>query len=206
MKKMKSCITISRRKEKITVRIKEEAEQAEILQEITKRMTDLKNIYKEEKKPISIEGKILEAKEKDEIKKLISQKIKAEISFKSTQELGLASIKKVYEKDVEDSLTRLYRGSLRSGQKIEFEGSLVIIGDVNSGAEVIASDNIVITGILRGLAHAGAKGNKKAIIAANSIEGPQVRIANVVKEIEFEDIEVRKQYAYLDDKTIILEE
>ena len=206
MKKMKSCITISRRKEKITVRIKEEAEQAEILQEITKRMTDLKNIYKEEKKPISIEGKILEAKEKDEIKKLISQKIKAEISFKSTQELGLASIKKVYEKDVEDSLTRLYRGSLRSGQNIEFEGSLVIIGDVNSGAEVIASDNIVITGILRGLAHAGAKGNKKAIIAANSIEGPQVRIANVVKEIEFEDIEVRKQYAYLDDKTIILEE
>lgn len=206
MKEMKSCITISRRKEKITVRIKEEAEQEEILQEINKRMTDLKNIYKEEKKPISIEGKLLEAKEKDEIKKLISQKIKVEISFKATQELGLASIKKVYEKDVEDSLTRLYRGSLRSGQKVEFEGSLVIIGDVNSGAEVIASDNIIIIGILRGLAHAGAKGNKKAIIAANSIEGPQVRIANVVKEIEFEDIETRKQYAYLDDKTIILEE
>lgn len=203
---MKSCITISKRKDKIAIKIKEEAEYEEIIQELTKRMADLKNAYKEEKKPISVEGKILSLQEKDEIKKLISQKIKADISFKGSKELGLASIKKVYEKDVEDSITRLFRGSLRSGQKIEFEGSLVVIGDVNSGAEVIASDNIVVTGILRGLAHAGANGNKKAIIAANSIEGPQVRIANVVKEIEFEDIEIRKQYAYLDDKTIILEE
>ena len=51
-------------------------------------------------------------------------------------------------------------------EKIEFEGSLVILGDVNSGAEVIAGENIVILGDLRGLAHAGARGNKKAVIIA----------------------------------------
>lgn len=205
MEKMSS-ITINRRKDKIVVKIKEEAEGEEIIQDINKRMADLKKVYKEEKKPISIEGKNLTEKEKAEIKEIIKQKVKVDATFKSSQELGLASIKKVYEKDVENSITRLFRGGLRSGQKIEFEGSVVVIGDVNAGAEVIASDNIIVTGILRGLAHAGAKGNKKAIIAANSIEGPQLRIANIVKEIEFEDIEIRKQYAYLDDKTIILEE
>ena len=199
MKKMKSCMTISMRKNKVVIKIKEEAEQEEIV-------VDLKKLYKDEKNPISVEGKVLTVKEKEELKKIINQKIKVDISFKSTQGLGLASIKKVYEKDVADSVTRLFRGSLRSGQKLEFEGSLVIIGDVNSGAEVIASDNIIIVGILRGLAHAGAQGNKKAIIAANSIEGPQIRIANIVKEIEFEDIEIRKQYAYIDDESIILEE
>lgn len=203
---MKGCIAFSKRKDKIVVKINEESEQEEILQELTKKVIDLKKIYKEVKNPISVEGKILSAKEKEEIKNIIKSKIEAEISFKRAKELGLASITKVYEKDVEDSITRLFRGSLRSGQKIEFEGSLVIVGDVNSGAEVIASDNIVVIGTLRGLAHAGAQGNKKAIIAANSIEGPQLRIANVVKEIEFEDIETRKQYAYLDGKDIILEE
>ena len=203
---MKSCMTISMRKNKVVIKIKEEAEQEEIVDELNKKMVDLKKLYKDEKNPISVEGKVLTVKEKEELKKIINQKIKVDISFKSTQGLGLASIKKVYEKDVADSVTRLFRGSLRSGQKLEFEGSLVIIGDVNSGAEVIASDNIIIVGILRGLAHAGAQGNKKAIIAANSIEGPQIRIANIVKEIEFEDIEIRKQYAYIDDESIILEE
>lgn len=206
MKKMKSCMTISMRKNKVVIKIKEEAEQEEIVEELNKKMVDLKKLYKDEKNPISVEGKVLTVKEKEELKKIINQKIKVDISFKSTQGLGLASIKKVYEKDVADSVTRLFRGSLRSGQKLEFEGSLVIIGDVNSGAEVIASDNIIIVGILRGLAHAGAQGNKKAIIAANSIKGPQIRIANIVKEIEFEDIEIRKQYAYIDDESIILEE
>lgn len=202
---MKSCISITRRKDKIVVKVKEEAEEEAVIQDINKRMADIKKVYKEEKKPISIEGKKLTEEEKTAIKESIKQKVKVDVTFKSSQELGLASIKKVYEKDVENSVTKLFRVSLRSGQKIEFEGSIVIIGDVNAGAEVIAGDNIVVTGILRGLAHAGANGNRKAIIAANSIESSQLRIANVVKEIEYEDIEIRKQYAYLDDKEIILE-
>ena len=143
---MKSCMTISMRKNKVVIKIKEEAEQEEIVEELNKKMVDLKKLYKDEKNPISVEGKVLTVKEKEELKKIINQKIKVDISFKSTQGLGLASIKKVYEKDVADSVTRLFRGSLRSGQKLEFEGSLVIIGDVNSGAEVIASDNIIIVG------------------------------------------------------------
>ena len=61
---------------------------------------------------------------------------------------------------------------------------MVIIGDVNAGAEVIAGGNIAILGALRGVAHAGAGGNTNAIIAANYIDATQVRIANVVKEIE----------------------
>ena len=58
------------------------------------------------------------------------------------------------------------------------------MGDVNAGGEVIAGGNIAIVGALRGLAHAGANGNTKAIITANNIDVTQVRIANQVKEIE----------------------
>ena len=88
---------------------------------------------------------------------------------------------------------------------METEGSLVILGDVNSGAEVMASDNIVVLGALRGLAHAGAKGNKQAIIAAGLFDSVQVRIANIVKEINRDEEPMHKQ-AYLsviDDKIVI---
>mgnify|MGYP002519645248 CR=1 FL=1 len=54
-------------------------------------------------------------------------------------------------KEIEDSKTKFYRGSLRSGQKIEYEGSLVILGDVNGGAEVVAEENIIIKVELNGL-------------------------------------------------------
>lgn len=89
--------------------------------------------------------------------------------------------------------------------KLEHEGSIVVLGDVNPGAEVIAGENIAVVGNLRGVAHAGAKGNKKAIISAVKIESPQLRIANIVKEIEKIEEEEKKTYAYVDDDKIILE-
>ena len=88
---------------------------------------------------------------------------------------------------------------------METEGSLVILGDVNSGAEVVASENIVVLGALRGLAHAGAKGNKQAVIAAGLFDAVQVRIANIVKEINRDEEPLHKQ-AYLsveNDKILI---
>ena len=83
---------------------------------------------------------------------------------------------------------------------------MVILGDVNGGAEIIAGENIVVLGILRGLAHAGAKGNKKAIIAAHRIECPQLRIANIVKEMEKEELDEEYKYASANEENqIILE-
>ena len=123
-------------------------------------------------------------------------------------ELGLYGIKKSFNKEIATSETKFYKGSIRSGQKMEFEGSLVILGDVNAGAEVLAEDNVVILGIFRGMAHAGAKGNKEAIIAAASIESAQIRIADIVKEIErednVEDTREIKTYAYVEENEIIL--
>ena len=89
--------------------------------------------------------------------------------------------------------------------KIEYEGSLVVLGDVNAGAEIIAGENIVVLGNLRGVAHGGAKGNKRAIISAAKIESPQIRIANIVKELEKTDEESVKTYAYVKENEIILE-
>ena len=155
-----------------------------------------------------VTGKVLKNKEMEQIQELIKKEIPVEVEFDSPKILGLHGIKKTFSKEIATSETKFHRGSLRSGQKIEYEGSLVILGDVNAGAEVLASENIVVLGILRGMAHAGAKGNKEAIIATAAIEAPQIRIANLIKEIEKSEIEedMIKTYAYVNEEgEIVLE-
>ena len=199
---MKSCISINLRKEDIVIKINEEYSQEDIMYALRKKIPDLKKLYQSEKTPIVITGKVLKNKEIDEIQELIKKYIDVKINFDSPRTLGLHGITRTYNKEIATSETRFHRGAVRSGQKVEYEGSLAILGDVNDGAEVIAGENIIVLGILRGLAHAGAKGNKEAIIAASSIEAPQLRIANIIKERERNEIleDTRRTYAYVNQK------
>lgn len=203
-----NCITINTKRDNIVIRINEDAQQDEILKELKEKLLELRKLYQNDDTPITVTGKILKNKEIDDIQKLIQENINVEVNFESPRILGLHGIKKTYNSEIISSETKFHKGSLRSGQRMEFEGSLVILGDVNDGAEAIASDNIVVLGALRGLAHAGAKGNINAIIAASTIETSQLRIANIVKEREKQDIisEGHKQYAYVNEEGhIILE-
>lgn len=198
---MRSCISINLRKDNIVIKVNEEYSQEDIVYTLRKKIPDLKKLYQGEHTPIVITGKVLKNKEIDEIQELIKKYLDVQIKFDSPRTLGLHGIVKTYNKEIAISETKFHRGAVRSGQKLEFEGSIVIMGDVNDGAEVIAGDNIVILGALRGLAHAGAKGNVNAIIAAYSIDAPQLRIANIIKEREKEEIqEDKKTYACLDEK------
>lgn len=205
---MKNCININTRQNNILIKINEDAEQKEIIKCLKDKLPQLKKLYQNDDTPIVVTGKVLKNKEIDEIQDIIKECINVRITFDSPRSLGLHGIKKVYSKQISTSETKFHKGALRSGQRLEFEGSLVVIGDVNDGAEVVAGENIVILGTLRGLAHAGAKGNKDAIISASSIEAPQIRIANVIKEREKEElIDNFITYAYIDKKSedIILE-
>jgi len=120
----------------------------------------------------------------DKIRGLILSQIKVEINFDEASDLlGLHAIKKTFEADTDISETKFIQNSLRSGKREEYPGSIVVCGDVNAGAEIIAGGNILILGALRGLAHAGANGNTMAFISANYIEPTQIRISNLVREV-----------------------
>ena len=203
---MRNCVSINLRKNEILIKISDEAEQKEIMDSLKKKLPELKKMYKNEKTPITVTGKILKNREIDEIQELIKHNIDVEIDFDMPKSLGLSSIKRTFNKEIAISETKFHKGSLRSGQKLETEGSLVILGDVNSGAEVMASDNIVVLGALRGLAHAGAKGNKQAIISAGLLDTVQIRIANIVKEIDRDEEPLHKQaYVSIIDEQIVIE-
>ncbi len=78
------------------------------------------------------------------------------------------------------NIAKFYKGNLRSGFVLEDESSLVIVGDVNAGSEVVSGGNIIILGTLRGSARAGAKGNTEAFVFALNMQPMQVSIADVV--------------------------
>ena len=202
---MARCININLRRGEIVIKINEDALQEEIILELEKKMKDLKKLYQDEKTPIRITGKVLKNKEIEEIEGLIKKQIDVEITFDTPKTLGLSSIKNTFNKEIDNSETKFYKGALRSGQRVEVEGSIVILGDVNSGAEVVSSENIVVLGTLRGLAHAGAKGNKGAIIAAGALDTVQLRISNIVKEINKEDKLPKQAYIYVKNDEIIIE-
>ena len=199
-------VSINLRTDEVIVKITEDATQEKTIQDLNKKLKYLKKMYKDETTPIRVVGKILSNKEMEEIRDVITNEINVEVTFDSPTTLGLHSITRSYKKDVGTSETTFHKGSLRSGQKLEVEGSVVIIGDVNSGAVVIAADNIAVIGTLRGLAHAGAKGNKEAIITASTLDAVQLRISNIVREIDRDEEEIHQNaYVFVDEDSIVIE-
>jgi septum site-determining protein MinC len=126
----------------------------------------------------------------DEQKKLFANKVTVELSDKTPWSLLEGIAKKTAELGGELETVRppssvvrtkgetvILAKTIRTGNLVESTGSLIILGDVNSGAELIAEDDIIVIGTLRGVAHAGATGNEQAVIWAQKILSPQLRIA-----------------------------
>lgn len=89
------------------------------------------------------------------------------------------------EKALNDKLMELnsqtgqfYRGSLKKGDSLESEASIVVIGDVDHGARIIAKGNIIVLGELKGTAAAGMAGNREAVVVALEMAPTQIRISD----------------------------
>ncbi len=106
----------------------------------------------------------------------------------------------------EKSSLKIVSKTVRSGQRIEHDGDILILGDVNPDAYIIASGNIIVMGTLRGFAHAGANGDETAIVLALKLIPRQLRIANYLTRSpdEIEEPEYPEK-AYVENNQIIIE-
>lgn len=90
---------------------------------------------------------------------------------------------------------------IRSGQVLEVTGDLLLVGDVNPGGTVIAGGNIFIMGALKGIAHAGCRGNDESIIAASVMTPSQLRIADCINrspDHPLQEVKHEMECAYID--------
>ncbi|MCL2388129.1 MAG: septum site-determining protein MinC [Defluviitaleaceae bacterium] len=110
-----------------------------------------------------------------------------------------------------ESTTAYYHGALRSGQVIKYKGSVVIMGDVNPGSEVIADGNVIVLGALKGMAHAGASGDDTCFVSALFLQPTQLRIAGTISHVP-SAIKILKRkagnstaaYAYIKDGQVFI--
>lgn len=107
---------------------------------------------------------------------------------------------------VEEGKTKFIKNTIRSGQRIDYNGNVVIIGDINPGAEVYASGNIIVLGALRGHVYAGVGGNEDSIVAAFSLRPEILQICDVVTRAPEEDFSPKyPEVARLTENRIIVE-
>lgn len=108
-----------------------------------------------------------------------TQSAAADLGLKTTLATAPPSAEDVDEVEVETDWPQavFVHRTLRSGQSVRTPGNVVVLGDVNPGAEIVAGGHILIWGRLRGVVHAGAAGDEAATVAALDLAPTQLRIA-----------------------------
>jgi len=111
-----------------------------------------------------------------------------------------------YRQEAEGGKTLIVSRMLRSGQKVVFNGSVIIVGDVNPGAEIIASGNITVQGTCRGVAHAGVNGDYAATITADKLIAGQLRIAGLIARApDNQDEPTCREIAHIANGAVVIE-
>lgn len=174
--------------------MREEDNFESILEHIEKKVATSGRFFKGASIGVKYRGRKLSDVEERRISTLLAAKTGAEIkSFEEDIELQERNqnpeaeqtrkrpeMRKLFFKGIDEGMTKFYRGTVRSGQLVSFQGNLVVVGDVNPGGQIEAAGNIIVMGSLRGIVHAGADGNKEAVVAALNLQPTQLRIADVI--------------------------
>ena len=181
---MNSTVMIKGNKSGIVLVLEEKPDFDSLKKDIAEKFQETAKFLGNANMAISFEGRELSTEEQREILRIIE----------SNSDLKIACIvnkdekqEEIFKKSLQENLIELnsnsgqfYKGNLRSGQVLEVETSVIVIGDVNVGAKVVSKGNIIVIGNLKGNAFAGAGGNKDAFVLALGMQPIQIRIADFI--------------------------
>ncbi len=188
----------------LIIKIKNETDVSNIYDQIEKKLSS--TVFKGSMIIIEDEDSILTEEEKKKLEELVKKHNSKILGYKEPKKQETSS-SDILPKIKEKKPLKVVNKTLRSGQTIEYDGDVLIIGDVNPDAYVIASGNIIVMGTLRGIAHAGANGDETASIMALKLMPQQLRIASLYTRSPDEMEEPDKpERAYIEDGRIYIEE
>lgn len=176
-----ACI-IKGNRQGLSIYIPKGMEFTEVLSQLRIRLASAQQFFDGAALQVSTENRELDSEEKQQLRKTVSEfglviQEPKERKERPT-ETGTQENSKQLKDEEENTL--LLRRTIRSGQRIRYDGNVVVLGDVNPGAEIVCSGDILILGSLRGVAHAGCNGNVSASVFAFRLEPTQLRIANYI--------------------------
>jgi len=211
-------VIIKSNKYGLIVILDSELEFAALKQEVAEKFRSSAKFFGEAQMAICFQGRKLSLDEEIELIETISSNCKVQIvSIVDEDETTENTMKQAIEKqqaqadlmNLQDG--RFYKGTLRSGQVLESETSIIILGDVNPGARVISKGNVVILGALKGNVYVGASGNEASFVAALSMDPMQIRIGDVIARcsdaapVKRKKADYTPKIAYVEDGNIYIE-
>lgn len=194
-------------KDGITVMFDPEAPFDTLCDQLEKKVVEASKFFDHVKTAMAFKGRDFTAEEEETLLKIIAKHATMDVTFVKTENNELKELSELLAKEMSPSnLTKFHRGSLRNGQKIEFNGSVVVVGDVNPGAEIKAGGNIIVLGQLKGMAHAGCKGMTEAFVTAIFMAPVQLRIADIITRFPEENKKGPKppEYAFVQNGQIFV--
>ncbi|MGL4848375.1 MAG: septum site-determining protein MinC [Clostridium sp.] len=150
----------------------------EMFNDLMEKLAKGKKFYTGISLAISIDLNMITEKEIIHLQEKLKEEIGISEVILNTKEENVSEEKNKVFSGIYEGKTKFLRRTVRGGQCISYNGNVVIIGDINSGAEVKATGNIIVLGSIKGTVFAGANGNDKAIIAAFSLQPEILKIAN----------------------------
>ena len=163
----------------ISVIMDETTPYEQLLKDIEQKFKEADSFFKNASVAISLEGRILNEQEEREILNVITQSSRLNVlclmgrdEEKNIKFLGIQN-NLTFQKD--ENCGQFYRGTLKDGQSIETEHSIVILGDVCEGCSVYSAKDIVVLGSLLGEAYAGAAGSNNHFVVALDMNPEKLR-------------------------------
>lgn len=194
---MDNSVIIKGSKSGITVFLDNEMPFEELLESVSDKFKNASKFFNNANMAISFDGRNLSAEEEKRILNVISDVSELNIVCVLDEN---NDIKSVYEEAVKKATNSFnishqperqkitdpkttcmfYKGTLRSGQVFEADGSVVVLGDVNPGGKVVAKGSVIVLGSLKGNIFAGVDGNENAFVVALEMSPMQIKIGDII--------------------------
>ena len=213
---MRNAVIIKSFQNGISVYLNEEIPFLDLLDEVVFKFRESRNFFKNAKMAISLEGRTLTEEEERMVLNAICENSDLHIvclvgKDEEKNQNYLKAIQQLeYRNSEEDNDGHFYRGTLKDGQILETESSIVVLGDVYPGSAIISTKDIVILGGLFGKAYAGGNGSEGHFVAALEMAPEWLKIGDFKykcgKQMKWSiKPKVQPKIAYVKDNKVVME-
>ena len=207
----KTPVVIKGNKSGIRIILDAELPFEELLQEVEKKFSDSADFLGDARVAVSLEGRELSGEEEAILLQCIADHSRLKVVCVIDND---KMMEEYFTQSLNDRLMQMkantgqfFKGNLRSGQVMEFETSIIVLGDVNAGAQIVSTGNVIILGALNGTVYAGASGKENCFVVALKMNPVQIRIGDVMARCadDKKDPPKEPQIAYLEGDMIYVD-
>ncbi|MBQ4284335.1 MAG: septum site-determining protein MinC [Lachnospira sp.] len=215
---MDNAVIIKSSKHGITLILDESMEFEELKSLIKNKFEQSSKFFGEADMVLAFEGKKLDVSMQQEVLEIIGSVTSINVTciVDEDEELDAKFNAAKDKKNASAASELFYKGTLRAGQILETESSVIVLGDVNPGGKIVSKGNVVVLGNLRGTVYAGAGGNENAFVVALDMNPMQIKIADTIARSsdstfvkvmkKKKDKDIQPKIAYIYDANIYVED